>query len=439
MSLDLNLSNIVAFVVMLGGLIFVHEFGHFVMAKFFKIRVEVFSLGFGPRLLGWRRNCTDYRISLLPLGGYVKMAGENPGEELSGSEEEFLSRSKWERFVVLVMGATLNIVLAVMINAGVYMYGVPVPKYIEDPPVVGAVESGSPAERGGLRVMDRILQVGDRQTRSWNEMQIAVALNPDQRLPFIVDRDGEEITLDITIGRTEREAMGRVGILPYVPRMRVGDVRPGGPAETAGLRDGDYLLAVDGLDVGLHLEEVARLLSESLDRPVDLSVSRGVEQIVLSLLPRAGAQGRSDPGFTLRSETTLRKYGFLQASVESLKLNWRQASLLFTTLKKLVVGQLSPRTLSGPIEIYRFTGEAWRSGAMAFFRMMALISLQLGIINLLPIPVLDGGHIFILGLEGVIRRDLSLMVKERVMQVGLVLLLLIMGTVISLDIVKNLF
>jgi regulator of sigma E protease len=438
-SLDLNLSNIVAFIVMLGGLIFVHEFGHFVMAKFFKIRVEVFSLGFGPRLLGWRRNCTDYRISLLPLGGYVKMAGENPGEELSGSEEEFLSRSKWERFVVLVMGATLNIVLAVIINAGVYMYGVPVPKYIEDPPVVGAVESGSPAERGGLRVMDRILQVGDQQTRSWNEMQIAVALNPDQRLPFIVDRDGEEITVDITIGRTEREAMGRVGILPYVPRMRVGDVRPGGPAETAGLRDGDYLLAVDGLDVGLHLEEVARLLSENLDRPVDLSISRGAEQIVLSLLPRAGAQGRSDPGFTLRSETTLRKYGFLQASVESLKLNWRQASLLFTTLKKLVVGQLSPRTLSGPIEIYRFTGEAWRSGAMAFFRMMALISLQLGIINLLPIPVLDGGHIFILGLEGVIRRDLSLMVKERVMQVGLVLLLLIMGTVISLDIVKNLF
>ncbi len=439
MNLDLTLSNIVAFVLMLGGLIFVHEFGHFVMAKFFKIRVEVFSLGFGPRLLGWRRDGTDYRISLLPLGGYVKMAGENPGEELTGAREEFLSRSKWERFVVLVMGATLNILLAVIINAGVYAYGVPVPMYIEDPPVVGAVEPGSPAERGGLLVMDRILRVGDRRTGSWNEMQIAVALNPDQRLPFVVDRGGEQVTLDITIGRTEREAMGRVGILPYVPRMQVGNVRPGGPAAAAGLRDGDYLLAVNGLELGLHLREISSLLWENSERPVDLSVGRGDERIVLGFLPSAGTEGGSDPGFALSYETTLRKYDLLQASVESLKLNWRQAGLLFTTLKKLVVGQLSPRTLSGPIEIYRFTGEAWKSGAVSFFGMMALISLQLGIINLLPIPVLDGGHIFILCLEGLIRRDLSLMVKERVMQVGLVILLLIMGTVISLDIYKNLF
>jgi regulator of sigma E protease len=435
--LSLSLSQILAFVLTLGVLIFAHEFGHFFVAKLLKIRVEVFSLGFGPRLLGWRRDHTDYRISLLPLGGYVKMAGENPGEDLSGSPDEFLSRPKWERFVVLVMGATLNIVLAVVITAAIYMYGVPVAKFIEDPPVVGAVEKGSPAEKGGLQTMDQILMVGDHETSSWNEMQIAIALNPDARLPFEILRDGREMTLDITIGHTEREAMGRVGIAPFTPVMLVAGVREGGPAAEAGLLEGDVLVSVNGLDAGTQLEEVSRSLSESGDEPVELVLRRGEKLVEATLVPNVVDEGDFDPGFMIRPETVLRKYGPLQASVESLKLNWRSAGILFTTIKKLAVGQLSPRTLSGPIEIYKFTGEAWKSGAISFFSLMALISLQLGIINLLPIPILDGGHIFILALEGVIRRDLSMMVKERMMQVGLVLLLLLMGTVLYLDFAKN--
>lgn len=438
MNLSLTLSNILAFVLTLGVLIFVHEFGHFAMAKLFRIRVEVFSLGFGPRILGWRRNKTDYRISLLPLGGYVKMAGENPGEDLKGEPDEFLSRNKWQRFVVLVMGATLNIVLAVAITAGIYMYGVPVARYIEDPPMVGSVESNSPAERGGLLPKDRILKVGDRETDSWNEMQIAIALNPGQELPFLVERDGERISLPITIGETDREAMGRVGISPYLPRMVITELRAGGAGAAAGILEGDLLLTVNGMEIGTNLREISDLLTKGDGTELAVGLERDGSSSTVTLVPRPREAGGTDPGFTLRWETSLRKYGTLQAVVESFRLNWRSAGILFTTLKKLVSGQLSPKTLSGPIEIYKFTGEAWKGGAISFFSLIALISLQLGVINLLPIPVLDGGHIFILGVEGIIRRDLSMMVKERMMQVGLVLLLILMGTVVSLDIIKNL-
>jgi regulator of sigma E protease len=436
-SLTFSVTNILATVFILGALIFIHEFGHFVVAKLIGIRVEVFSLGFGPRLIGRKKNHTDYRISALPLGGYVKMLGENPDDELAGSPEEFQSRSRPERFAVLVTGASLNIVLAVAIMAGIYIHGVPVAKYVEDPPVIGAVEKGSPADRGGLRVMDRILSVGDRETKTWNDLQLAVALNPDRRLPFRIVRDGAEQTLEITIGETEREAMGRVGVLPYYARVKVAGVEPQGAAAKAGLMDGDVLVSVAGLDVGSHIEQVSKALSDLHGSPVSIVVRRGAEELSRSLVPAPGKDGRGDPGFALMPDSILKKYGPLQAIVESVKLNAKSAGVLFITLKKLFTGQLSPRTLSGPIDIYKFTGEAWKGGAISYLQFMAVISLQLGVINLLPIPILDGGHIFIIALEGLIRRDLSTLVKERVMQVGLVLLLLLMGTVISLDVYKN--
>jgi regulator of sigma E protease len=436
-NLGFTLHNILAFALTLGILIFVHEFGHFAVAKLLKIRVEVFSLGFGPRLLGWRRGNTDYRISVLPLGGYVKMAGENPGEEVTGSSDEFLSRPKWERFLVLVMGATLNIVLAILITAGIFIHGIPVPKYLEDPPVVGEVEPGSPAEVGGLQPLDQILSIGDTETPSWRSMTIAIALNPEQRMPFIIQRDGVETELDITIGKTEREAMGRVGIRPYVPIRTVSNVDPTGPAGAAGMLDGDQLLSVNGMEIGTNLSAIFRVLAENTDEDVEIVYQRGNEELAAVIRPAEREEGGTDPGFVLENDAVLKQYGPFQSLVKSVEQNWESAGLLFATLKRLVVGKLSPKALSGPIDIYKFTGQAWRNGGVAFFSFMSLVSLQLGIINLLPIPVLDGGHIFILGLEGLIRRDLSLMVKERVMQVGIVLLLLLMGTVLSLDVYKN--
>jgi regulator of sigma E protease len=429
--------NMIAFVFLLGLLIFIHEFGHFFVAKLLGIHVEVFSLGFGPRLFGWRRNGSDYRVSLLPLGGYVKMLGEHPNEELRGSPREFLSRTKWERFFVLVMGATLNIILAVVIMAGVYMHGIPAPKYTEEAAMVGTVEKGSPAEAAGLRPMDTILSVGETDVPTWSEMHIAVALHPGKRLPFRILRDGSEMVIHIEIGKTRREAMGQIGVAAWIRAMVITDVREDGPAAAAGLREGDLLLQTDGMEIGSNLEATTRAIFQNKGTTVALKVRRDEEEFETSILPEPLAEGRSDPGLNLRIETIFKKYPLLQAFVESGRWNMRFAGLLFSTLKGLVAGQLSLRTLSGPIEIYKYTGQAWKGGAVAYFSFMALVSLQLGIVNLLPIPVLDGGHVFILFLEGILRRDLSLMVKERMMQVGLVLLLLLMGTVISLDFYKH--
>jgi len=433
------LSYLFPFILILGFLILIHEAGHFAVAKLLGIRVEVFSLGFGPRLLSWRRNHTEYRGSALPLGGYVKMLGENPDEELPAGPEAFLNRSKWQRFAVLVMGATLNIVLAVVIMSGIFMHGVSVQKFREDPPVVGAVEKDSPAEKGGLRPLDRIVKVGDQDTPTWNDLLIAVALNPGRRLPFRIVRDGATMTLDVTVGLTKREEMGRVGVAPYITWL-VGSVEPSGPAEKAGLRSGDRIVTVAGLDVGLHAEEVGRAIAESPGAPIPVVVERFLKKLERSIVlgPAPGEEAQADAGFTMVPESVVKKYGPIQAAIESLRHNAGQSDLLLVTLRKLVTRQLSLKTLSGPIEIFKLSGEAWKGGAIVYLSLMAAVILQLGIMNLLPIPVLDGGHIFILAVEGLMRRDLSMVVKERVMQVGFVLLLLLMGTVLYQDVYKNL-
>lgn len=439
MNLFFSPVNALAFVFLLGMLIFIHEFGHFIVAKLLGVHVEVFSLGFGPRLAGWKRRRTDYRVSLLPLGGYVKMLGEHPNEELRGSSGEFLSRSKWERFFILVMGATLNLILAVVIMAGVYMYGVPAPKYQDDPATVGMIEEGSPAEKAGLQPMDTIVSVGDKEVSSWSDLQIAVALSPGQKLPFRLIRDGRTEVVEIEIGQTKKEAMGRIGVAPLIASMVVTGIKEGGAADRAGLEEGDLLVGADGMDVGTQLDAISQALSVNRGQPVLLSVVRDGETLEIPVQPETveGSEGSSDPGFSLRPESTMRKYPLPQAVVESLRWNIRYAGLLFDTIKGLVAGQLSMRTLSGPIEIYKYTGQAFQGGGIPYFSFMALVSLQLGIVNLLPIPVLDGGHVFILAIEGILRRDLSMAVKERMMQVGLVLLLLLMGTVISLDLYKH--
>lgn len=437
MNLFFNPMTALAFALLLGLLIFIHESGHFFVAKFLGIQVEVFSLGFGPRLFGWRRNGTDYRISLLPLGGYVKMLGEQPGEELHGDPGEFLSRSKWEKFFVLVMGALLNIVLAVAIMSGVYMHGVPTESFKENPAVIGMIQPGSAAASAGLKPMDEILAIGDTPVPTWNALQIAVALRPDQTLPFRIRRDGREQTVEVRIGETRRDAMGKLGVGPKIEAMVVAGLSKDGPAAAAGVQDGDLLLKVNGKDLGTDLEAASNLLYQGAGKSVDLDLSRDGKPFHATITPQAVEKGEgSDPGFGLRYETIFKKFGPLGAIVQSWRWNLSNTGLLFETIKRIVSGQLSLRTLSGPIEIYRYTGQAWQGGGIVYFTFMALVSLQLGIVNLLPIPVLDGGHVFILAIEGVLRRDLSMAVKERMMQVGLVLLLLLMGTVISLDIYK---
>jgi regulator of sigma E protease len=432
--MTLSIQNILAFLFVLGVLIFVHEFGHYAVAKLFGIRVDVFSLGFGPRLFGFRRGGTDYRISVLPVGGYVKLAGESAEENLTGASDEFITRPRHQRLLVLVMGATLNILLAVGIWWVLYQTGMEEPAFLHQPAVVGGVEDGSPALAAGLQPGDRIVAIDGTAVETWKQLHTEVTLSPDQRLSLGVERAGRRLNLEIRLGTRSRYAVGYAGIVPPFGVV-IQEVAPDLPAAAAGLKPGDEILEVDGERV-FNSARVSEKIQKRPGGSVKLLVARGEERLQREVRVAAATEG-GRIGVALGIPTRVQRYPPLAALREALATARESSGLMFRTLRKLFTGDLSPRTMSGPIDIYRFTGSAWEQGATVFFGLMAAISLQLGLINLFPIPVLDGGHILVLLIEAGLRRDLSLKLKERVMQAGFAFLVLVMGMVLYFDIVKN--
>ncbi len=434
--MTLSIENLLAFLFVLGVLIFVHEFGHYAVAKLFGIRVEVFSLGFGPRLFGWRRGGTDYRISAFPVGGYVKLAGETPEEGGSGAPDEFLSRPRYQRFLVLVMGATLNVLLAIGVWWVLYQAGMEEPAFYQQAAVVGGVEPESPAAQAGLRAGDRILSIDGVEVRAWKQLHTEVTLSPGQQRLLEIERGGERVQLHIRLSSRTRYQLGYAGIQPAFGVV-VREVTPGQPAAAAGLLPGDEILELGGEPV-YSSDQVSERVRPRAGQSLRLLLLRGGErlerEVQVAQTPEGGRMG-----VALGVPMRVQRYPPVQAMRESLVTAWESSGLMFRTLRKLFTGDLSPRTMSGPIDIYKFTGNAWEQGSVPFFALMAAISLQLGLINLFPIPVLDGGHILVLLIEASMGRDLSLRLKERVMQAGFVFLVLVMGMVIYFDVVKNWF
>ena len=432
----LNPESLLAFALLLGPLVLIHELGHFTVAKLLGIKVEVFSIGFGPRLFGIRKGDTDYRLSLLPLGGYVKMLGENPDENLQGDPREFLSRPKRERLAVLFMGPTTNILAALIIMTGVYMAGIPEPAYLSRPAIVGAVDPDSPAAKAGVSAGDRILRFGDHQIRDWNDLQTKVAFSPGQSVTLQLERGGETLSKEMRLKSVTDYEYGYAGIFPEMP-AQILQVEPGLPAEKAGLQASDRVVRINGEPI-VHFWRATRFFQESAGKPLTLDILRGPSELTLTVVPEEqDGKGRVGIAWNLAAEEATRKYALPEAIVESGKWNWDNAGLLFTTLGKLLTAQISPRMMSGPIDIFKISGQQFQEGWTHFFLIMSLVSLQLGVINLMPFPVLDGGHILIICIEGILRRDLSLKIKERVMQTGFYLLIGLMGAIIYLDISKN--
>jgi regulator of sigma E protease len=429
--------TLLAFIFVLGIMIFVHELGHHLMAKYLKIRVDVFSLGFGPRIFGFRYGDTDYRVSAIPLGGYVRMRGENYDESLSGGEDEFLSRPKTHRFAVAIAGPAMNLALAVILLAGNYMAGVQVPAYLSEPAVISNVLEDSPAAEAGLTEGDRILSVAGSVTPTWEGLQIQVATLAGRNVEVVFERDGQTFQRIVGIAEDPATGIGYIGVLP--PSQTLIDAVEEGPALEAGLRPGDVILAVeaDGYRSKVR-EDIVRVLGSSLGRPVEFTVRRGEETFVRRITP-VEMEGKARVGIVLGSivETRIERYDPLSAVARSVERNYQMAALTFRIVGKLITGQSSIKMMSGPIEIARFSGQAASQGASALTGFMALISLQLGIFNLLPIPILDGGVIALLLIEGLMGRDLSMRVKERIFQVGFIFLVLLMGIVIFNDISKN--
>lgn len=440
--------TILAFVFVLGVMIFVHEFGHFAVAKLQGIRVLTFSLGFGPRLWGFRRGDTEYRLSILPLGGYVKMAGENFDETVTGAPDEFLSRPKHQRFLVVIAGPSMNILLAIVLMAINFNFGIQVPSYLKGPAVIGRVRPGSPAESAGLQAKDLILAIDGNAVSAWEDVQMAIGTSPNQELDIAINRGGnQKRTIRVTTRAIGTPEIGDAGLQPYLPRPAIGRVEPGTPAEKAGLKRGDILERVRFEDVVAEDQySIQALTTQSEGKELEFTLRRGDKILHKTIVPvmmppplGVDLPSRVRVGFAFKEETSIEQYGILESFSKSVEQNYRFCALTFGIIGKMVSGRASIKSLSGPIDIAYYSGQAARSGLRVLMGFMAIISLQLGILNLLPIPILDGGVIFLLFLETLLRRDISVAVKEKIVQVGLAFLLLLMGVVIFNDISKRFF
>ncbi len=430
-------TNVLALIFVLGVLIFVHEFGHFLLAKAFGVGVEVFSLGFGKRLLGWRRGDTDYRVSLLPLGGYVKMVGENPDEETTGADNEYLAKPKWQRLLILLAGPAMNIALAFIFIVAVFQLGIRVQADADDPVIIGLVQSDSAADDGGLLVGDLVASVDGQPMPNWEQFRLRILISAGQQLQLGVVREDDELTIPVTPRPAGEQGTGYLGVSSPLPAL-VGEVREGGSADEAGLQPGDLIVVIGGQPT-FHWNLAIERLLEGAGNPASLTVRRAGETFETTLTPVMTETGALDIGFLPVGEYffKMRRYPLGEAVSRAGTEIKQQSLMLFEILERLFTGRMSVRTLSGPIEIARFSGGAARTGdPSVLLAFMAFISLQLGILNLLPIPVLDGGQIALILFEGAIRRDLSLQVKERIMQVGLILIVSLMALVITLDISK---
>jgi regulator of sigma E protease len=434
------LTTLLAFLFVLGVLVFIHELGHFVVARWNGVRVLTFSLGFGPKILKVQRGDTEYCISIIPLGGYVKMAGENPEDGPTGKDDEFLAKSKWQRFQILIAGPAMNIILAVVLLAVVLMQGADVLAYLDRPAVVGAVQAGSPAERAGIRPGDLITRFGTAEIGTWEHLDMAVAARPERDVDVVVIRDGREERLqvrpDLTELRTRNDArfeVGTIGVLPDV-YPSVLSLVAGEPAEKAGFQPGDEILAVDGQRM-VFRTMVIEAISKKAGQPVEFRIRRNGQEQVILVTPRLdGEVGRV--GMFMSEATREFRPTPLEAIGMSVQRNIEMSGLILNTLKDLVTGEASPKQLMGPVGIAQLSGESAQLGWIALLGLMASISLNLGLLNLMPIPVLDGGHIFIMALETISRRDFSLQVKEKMLFVGFVLLMTLMVTVIYNDLTR---
>ena len=427
------MTSILAFVFVIGVLVFVHELGHFAAARRIGIKVLTFSLGFGPKLLKVRRGDTEYCVSAIPLGGYVKMAGENPDDQRTGSPEEFLSRTKWERFQVLIMGPVMNIALAIVVMTFVLYQGADVPAYENEPPIVGKVVEGSPAEAVGIQVGDRVVSVEGRVVETWEELFLEVMPRAEREIAVVVRGPSGERALRVTPDSQTSFEMGDLGIGPLMqPQIRT--VAPGDPADRAGIMVGDVIEAVEGEAV--TSDELVEQINASPDQSLTLTVRRGetVQDIAVTpgLVGAVGLIGVSISPYEVRTIDP----GFLEAVRLSLQRNVEWSGLIFKTLVGLFTAETSPKQLVGPVGIAQLSGGAAEMGVAALLSLMSMISLNLGILNLLPIPVLDGGHIVIMALEGVSRRDFSMRAKERMLLVGFVALMMLMVTVIYNDLTR---
>ena len=435
------LTSVVAVAGVLGFMILIHEFGHYAVAKLLGVRVEQFAIGFGKRLIGFRKGETDYRINAIPLGGYVKMSGENPMDQHTDDPREFLNHSRWHRFLIAIAGPAMNILLAVFLLTVVYMVHYEYPVYLDKSAVIDGVKPGSPAAQAGLQSGDRVVKVDNIENPTWEQLEPRVWLSPNQPLTISVQRGDRVFETTIVPKPVTSSEVGSAGWFPE-DSVVVGRVEAGLPAAKAGIKEDDRIVALNGQPVH-SLESVIDSLQRTKQQPVDLTVIRNAQTFHVQMVPVLSKtedpkEQRYRLGFSNKGEIKVTTLPLDKALRLSLERNKQYSLMILELAKKLVQHKISLKAVSGPIGIAQEAGyAAQQKGWTPLMELTAGISLNLGIFNLLPIPILDGGVILFLLIEGLMRRDISMNIKERVYQAAFVFLVLFAVMVIYNDLMKT--
>jgi regulator of sigma E protease len=433
---------VASMLVILGFMILIHEFGHYAVAKWLGVRVEVFSIGFGKRLFGFRRGETDYRIAAIPLGGYVKMSGENPMDQLSDDPREFMNHPRWHRFLIAIAGPAMNIMLAIGLLATVYMIHFEYPVFLDQPAVISWVKKDSAAALAQIQAGDRIVRIDGIVNPTWEQVEPRVMLSPKLPLDVTIQRGDKTFSTTITPKPITSSQVGSAGWYPS-ESVIVGELEPDKPAAQAGIKEDDKILAMNGQTLP-SIDAMIESLQETKEQPVDLTVLRNGKKMMFHVKPvlsttEEPGEHRYRIGFVPAHDMKVGRLSFSDAINRSLEENKKTSLLILELVQKLVQGKISPKTIEGPIGIGRAAGEAAsEKGWTPLLGLTAAISLNLGIFNLLPIPILDGGVIMLLFVESLLRRDISTPIKERIYQAAFVFLLLFAAMVIFNDLQKTL-
>jgi regulator of sigma E protease len=431
------LSSIWWYLVLIGVMILVHELGHYWAARFFDVKVETFSFGFGPRLFGFKRGDTDFRFSLLLFGGYVKMAGDQPGDEATAEPRNLLAKPRWQRLIITFAGPAINVVLAIALMTGLFMFHFPT---TPPDPVVGTLDPSGAAAKGGIREGDQVMQIENVSDPTWRDIFVKEVSNPKQPVSVLIKRNGERMRFTLTPVMDEKQGVGYLGWAP-ASEVHVSSVEPGHAAERAGLQAGDILVAANGQPLR-STTTLHQIENDTDGKPLDVVYARlGVEQHVTVTPEKRNLDGLGEHwviGLKLDGKMAFTKLPMREAFVESLHQNGEGAKVIFQFLERIVERRMSPKSIVGPVGIAQLSGEAAREGAFTYLQLMAMVSLNLAIVNLLPIPILDGGVILMLLIEMLMRRDLDLRMKEAVVKVGFVFLMVVVVFAIYNDISRML-
>jgi regulator of sigma E protease len=446
-------------------MILVHEWGHFIAARLFGVRVDVFSIGFGPRLFGWKRGATDYRVSALPLGGYVRMAGQDPSEIDSarstaitgkgkdektdavqlqatgtGAPDELMNKPRWQRAIISFCGPLVNLIFPILLLTVYFVaIGIPYPAYQDKPVQVTALPANSPAAAAGLHPGDKVVALDGEKNPDWEQAEkVVTKLTPNSKLSMEVEDAGAHRTISVPVEQKDLEQPERLlGFAPIRPVLE--DVAPGYPAQRAGLKENDLIAAVDGQKIEWWGEFTERIRGSN-GKPVALDVDRKGQQLHLVVTPQSAQNERGETvyqiGVQVHDDTAYKRVALPEGARYASLVTVEKIKETAGIVGKLFSGRVSLKQLQGPVGISRAAGQAAKKGPLAIISLMVLISVNLGILNLLPIPILDGGHILLLGIEGLLRRDMSLAFKERFVQVGLVFLLVVFAIVMYNDVVR---